>query len=258
MKKLLLLIFFTTISLVVLKSQIKSDIDTLKIWKLTGGIHSFTKEIVKPNYEPVQGLRIYSKPAYVFSLEISRYFKLKKNLTSSLGLRVGSLPSNVGLDVTKNITQDNLAFDTYSNVSLPYWALMGLIHFKIFENSKFVAMQSIGSSLVLVPKGFANYGVSSSSSGINIPYFESKGFYNPNGRPFFSLLSETSFIYTNKGEKKWLFSLAFELAPKDIIVSDYTFYSNKGELKGTLTRRYQQMSLHFGWFWTLKKKKKAE
>jgi hypothetical protein len=258
MKNFLLLLLFATNSVAVLKSQIKSDIDTLKVWKLTGGVHFFTKEIVKPNYEPVQGLTIYSKPAYDLSLEITRYFKLKKNLNSSLGLRVAYLPSNVGLDVIKNITRDNLAFDTYSKASLPYYALMGLVHFKVLENTKFTVIQSVGTSFVLVPKGFADYGISSSSSGTNIPYFDSKGFYNPNSLPFFSFLSETSLIYTKNGEKKWLLSLSFEFAPKDIIVSDYTFYSNKGELKGTLTRKYQQMGLQFGWFWTLKKRKNIE
>ena len=256
MKKTLSICLFYLISFNIIISQtiVKDTLNT-RLWSITGGIHLFTKQIVKPNYEPLAGLKIYSKPTYDFDLEITRYIKLKKNWSSSLGFRLGYLSSDVGVDIAENITRDSYAFDDYGKGSLPYVAIKGLVNVKVFEKNKLSIQQSLGSSFVLIPHGFANYSISSLSSGILVPYYISKGFYNPNSLPFFSALSETSLICTKKGEKKWILSLSFEIAPKDAIVSNYTFYTKTTELKGTMTRRYQQMGLEFGWFWTTKKRK---
>jgi hypothetical protein len=257
MKKTLVLLLLQIVSVKSLVSQTHlSDTNTTHTWTMTGGVHFFTKQIVRPNYQPLAGLNIYSKPTFDYALEVTRFFKLKKNWSSSIGFRSGFMPSNQGVDIAENITRNGFAFDDYDKGRLPYVAFKGLVNLKIWEKKRLSIQQSLGSSFVLVPHGYANYSIISISTGTEVPYLISKGFYNPNSRPFLSGLSETSLICTKRGEKKWTLNLSFEIAPKDVIQSNYVFYTKTEELKGTITRRYQQMGLEFGWFWTTKKKKK--
>jgi hypothetical protein len=256
MKKLFCFISFYFLFGLGLKAQIVSKTDSVNLWKMTLGVHVFTKQKVGQNYEPVPGLRIYSRPTYDFAMELTRFIKLNTKISSSIGFRLGLMPSNQGVDIAENITRNGYAFDDYNKHSLPYLAFKGLVNFNLWHKDKFSIVQSIGSSFVLVPRGFSNYDIISLSSGVEVPYYRSKGLYNPTNLPFFSALSETSLICTKKGEKKWILSLSFEVAPKDVIASEYIFYSTKGELKGTMTRRYQQIGIHYGWFFTLKKKRK--
>ncbi len=255
MKKLVIIIFFDLICLIVIQAQTTIKTSDVNSWTITGGVHVFTKQIVRPNYEPIRGLSIYSKPTTDYSLEVTRLFNLKGKLSSSLGLRLGNIPYNQGLNIAENITRDGLAYDTNYKNRLPYIALKGLINISIWGKKRLTIMQQLGSAFVLVPHAFANYDIASLSSGSIVPYYISKGVYNPNRLPFFSALSETSLIYTKGGEKKWLLSVSFEVAPKTVIESNYIFYSKTEELKGTITRRYQQLGVHFGWFWTTKKKR---
>jgi hypothetical protein len=225
-------------------------------WAFSGGLHFFTAQVIKPNYALVSGINIYSKPTFAPAFDVTRIFKLKKKWSYSVGLRLAYLPTNQGFDVAENITRDNLAFDDYSKGILPYAALKGLVGYKILKKNKFSVVQSLGTSLVLIPRGFANHAISSVSSGVEVPYYQSKGYYNPNGLPFFSLLTETALMYQPHERQKWFLNVSFELAPKDAIASNYTFFSVKGELKGTITRRYQQMGIHLGGFFAINKKKK--
>ncbi len=258
MKKLFCFISFYFLLVLGLKAQIISKTDSTNLWKMTLGVHVFSKQKVVQNYEPVPGLRIYSRPTYGFAMELTRFIRLNTKLSSSIGLRIGLMPSDVSLNIAENITRNGLSYDTRNKHSLPYLAFKGLVNFNLWHKDKFSIVQSIGSSFVLVPRGFSNYDIISLSSGVEVPYYSSIGLYNPTNLPFFSALSETSLICTKKGEKKWILSLSLELAPKDVIASEYIFYSTKGELKGTMTRRYQQVGIHYGWFFILKKKRKIK
>ncbi len=257
MKRILTLILLQLVSVKSLVSQTEiKDTSNVHDWTMTGSVHIFTKQKIKQNYQPLPGLSIYTKPTTDFAFEVTRFFKLKKGWLSSLGFRLGMLSSDVGIDIAEDITRNGYPFDNYDKGTLPYIAFKGLIRKKVWEEDRLSIQQGLGSSFVLVPPGFANFSVSSLSTGVEVPYFRVRGSYNPSRLPFFSALSETSLVYTKDGEKKWLLSISFEIAPKTVIESNYIFYTKTGELKGVLTRSYQQLGIHFGWFWTTKKKRK--
>jgi hypothetical protein len=258
MKKLLLLFPLNLIIPVIAQAQTVLNKENVSGWLVSGGIHFFPKQLVKPNYEPVEGINIYSKQTRASSLELTRFFKLKGRWSSSIGLRLAQMPSDQGLDIAENITSNGFAFDDYYKNSLPYATIKGLINFKVFEKNKFSILQSLGTSLVIIPRGFANYRVVSASSGTDVLYYQARGAYNPNSSPFFSPLVQTAFIYAPNERRKWFLSFSFESMSRDVIISDYTFYGATRELKGIITRSYQHFGVQIGGFWALKKTKEKE
>jgi hypothetical protein len=259
MKKLLLLFPLNLIIPVIAQAQTVLNKENVSGWLVSGGIHFFPKQLVKPNYEPVEGINIYSKQTRASSLELTRFFKLKGRWSSSIGLRLAQMPSDQGLDIANNLSNDSIPFGDYYKNSLPYATIKGLINFKIFEKNKFSIVQSLGTSLVIIPHGFANYKVSSiPSSGVRFLDYESVGAYNPKSYIFFSPLIQTAFIYAPNERKKWFLSISFESAARDVIVSNYTFYGATRELKGIITRSYQHFGVQIGGFWALKKTKEKE
>jgi hypothetical protein len=255
MEKALLIILINLVNAAGVQAQSSTISKDGRGWLISAGVHYFPKQTVTPNYEAVQGLTIYSLPTKASAFEVTRFLKSKGRFSTSIGLRLAQMPSDAGLDIAKDITQNGYIIKDYYKNSLPYATIKGLLNLRLFNISRFEIVQSIGTSLVLIPRGFANLQIKSFSSGSLVYYYVSKGAYNPSGVPFFSLLGQTSVIYTANKRQKWFLNASYEISPRNAIISNYTFFTKTNELKGTITRHYQHFGIQLGFFWAMKNKK---
>ena len=232
-----------------------SDNQSNGIGYLSYGINLFSAQKIVSNYPQRNNIRIFSQPAYALSIEFNYWKKIKHYWFYTYGVRLATLPNDRSVDFDAGVTVNGFPFDDHSRFSVPYISLKGGIARQFFKNNWLSINQTLGSNFIYLPSGFYNDAITSLSSGQEVIYYRSKGRFNPNGLPFFSLFSETDFTFKVKQDKYLKINFLFEVANKDAVKSNYSFFTKTEELTGTITRRFNQIGVNFSYF-SIKSKKR--
>lgn len=253
MKKKLFFVFLT-LQVSIGIAQNTSNLNN-GIGYLSYGINRFSAQKIISNYPKRNDIRIFSQPTYALSVEFNYRKKIKKYWFYTYGVRLATLPNDRSVDFDADVTVNGFPFDDHSRFSVPYISLKGGIARQFFKNNWLSINQTLGGNFIYLPSGFYNDAITSLSSGQEVVYYRSKGRFNPNGLPFFSLFSETDFTFKVRENKYLKINFLFEVANKDAVKSNYSFFTKTEELTGTITRRFNQIGVNLSYY-SIKNKKK--